>query len=193
MEENRRKSDRRIKYTRMVIRDSFIDLLENKNISKITVKEICEGADVNRATFYAHFSDQYDLLKQIELEIITDIGSYLDTRSIGGAEFTIPFEMLKNVLEYVKKNARLCTVLLSPNGDISFQQEITSILGRQFVLAWFAGRTVDPSEIEFIYLFAASGSVGVVRRWLSDGTRNSTSEMAELLLKIASRGTQAFM
>ncbi|HBC96216.1 MAG TPA: TetR/AcrR family transcriptional regulator, partial [Clostridium sp.] len=43
------KTDRRVKYTKMVIRQSFIKLLKQKNISKISIKEICEDADINRA------------------------------------------------------------------------------------------------------------------------------------------------
>jgi len=52
------KLDRRVKYTRMVLKESFINLLEKKDISQITIKEICEDADINRATFYAHYNDQ---------------------------------------------------------------------------------------------------------------------------------------
>ena len=72
------KIDRRVKYTRMVIKESFIDLLEKKDISRITIKEICENADINRATFYAHYSDQYELLRKIEDEFLDNIRDYLD-------------------------------------------------------------------------------------------------------------------
>ena len=57
------KVDRRVKYTKMVLEDSFIKLLEKKDISQISITEICDNADINRATFYAHYSDQNDLLK----------------------------------------------------------------------------------------------------------------------------------
>ncbi len=70
-------ADRRVKYTKMVIKNSLVKFLKEKPISKITVKEICEDADINRATFYAHYTDQYDLLQRIENEIIDDINLYL--------------------------------------------------------------------------------------------------------------------
>ncbi len=59
------KDDRRVKYTKMVLKESFIKLLEKKDISQITIKEICEDADINRATFYAHYNDQFDLMHKI--------------------------------------------------------------------------------------------------------------------------------
>lgn len=46
--------DRRKKYTRMVLKESLMELLKNKPISNITIKEICEEADINRSTFYSH-------------------------------------------------------------------------------------------------------------------------------------------
>ena len=54
-----KKDDRRVKYSKMVIKDSFIQLLKEKPITKITIKEICALADINRATFYAHYTDTY--------------------------------------------------------------------------------------------------------------------------------------
>ena len=61
-----KKDDRRVRYTKMVLKDSLLKLLSEKDISRITIKEICDGADVNRATFYAHYADQYDLLLPVE-------------------------------------------------------------------------------------------------------------------------------
>ena len=62
--------DRRVKYTKKVIKDTFLSLLEKKNISNISVKELCEMADINRGTFYRYYIDIYDLLKKIEDEFI---------------------------------------------------------------------------------------------------------------------------
>jgi AcrR family transcriptional regulator len=56
------KQTRKTKYTQMVLKDSLVELMKNKPISEITVKEICEKADVNRTTFYAHYHDQQQLI-----------------------------------------------------------------------------------------------------------------------------------
>ena len=52
-----RKTDARIRYTQRVLKESFLTLLKQKPVNKITVKEVCEMAELNRATFYAHYSD----------------------------------------------------------------------------------------------------------------------------------------
>ena len=61
--------DRRTKYTQKVIKETFINLLEEKEITKITVSEICKIADINRATFYRYYLDVYDLLSNIQKEM----------------------------------------------------------------------------------------------------------------------------
>ena len=51
------KLDARKRYTQMVLKQSFLELLKEKPVSRITVKEVCALAQLNRATFYAHYSD----------------------------------------------------------------------------------------------------------------------------------------
>jgi AcrR family transcriptional regulator len=60
--------DRRAAYTLNVIKEAFLGLYKKKHIGKITVTEICKIAEINRATFYLHFHDPYDLLEKIENE-----------------------------------------------------------------------------------------------------------------------------
>ena len=48
--------------TKKIIKDTFIEMLEKKNIQKIYVRELCEKADINRSTFYKYYESQYDLL-----------------------------------------------------------------------------------------------------------------------------------
>ena len=62
--------DRRVKYTKGVIKDTFISLLEEKEINKIKVSELCNIADINRATFYRYYLDVFDLLDKMEDEFV---------------------------------------------------------------------------------------------------------------------------
>ena len=64
------KTDARVRYTRRVIKESFLSLLSEKPVNKITVKEVCEAAEINRATFYSHYSDCFALMESIEQEIL---------------------------------------------------------------------------------------------------------------------------
>lgn len=185
------KLDRRVRYTKMVLRESFINLLKRKHISKISIKEICEDADVNRATFYAHYSDQYDLRRSIEDELVADIIAYLDGGSFSDPE-SVSLDMLVKIFEYIKDNAELCIVLLGDSGDINFQRQVMMIVRDQCVSAWSSSLDIDVDDAEFIYSFYAIGCVGIIQKWLLGGMVKPVKEMAELILKLANGGLSGF-
>ena len=66
------KLDRRVRKTRRQLREGLAHLLEEKSIRDIKVKELVEEVDINRSTFYLHYSDIYDMLKQIEEELFQE-------------------------------------------------------------------------------------------------------------------------
>ena len=67
------RTDARVRYTKMVIKNSFAKLLAEKPLAKVTVKEICELSEINRATFYKYYCDPFDLLDKIEQEFLNEL------------------------------------------------------------------------------------------------------------------------
>ena len=185
-----KKCDRRVKYTKMVIKDSFVKLLKQKPLAKITIKELCEDADINRATFYAHYTDQYDLLSQIENELVDDINQYLNSYNFKGGLLK-SVQMLEKIFEYIKDNSELIDLLLNSNGDIKFQQEIIKIIGQQHFLSM---NTIQPEDTaEYVFYFSVHGCMGIIQKWLKDGMKKTPKEMAELILKMDSNGRSSFL
>ena len=62
--------DLRIEKTERGIKNAFIELRSRKPLEKITVKELCESARINKSTFYAHYKDIYDLSDAMEEEVV---------------------------------------------------------------------------------------------------------------------------
>jgi AcrR family transcriptional regulator len=186
------KNDRRIKYTKMMIKQSLVKLLQEKPISKISVKEICETSDINRSTFYAHYTDQYDLLRQVVDEAMQDINAYL-----GNYNFKLyepeSFQIMNRIFDYIVENAELCKVLLGENGDISMQKEIMMIVQRQGMKEWIGKNPLDADIMEYLYLFGVNASIGIIHKWLQDGLKQSAREMADLVLKLIYQGLSPFM
>lgn len=169
----------------MVIRQSFIRLLKEKPISKITIKEICEGADVNRATFYAHYEDQYDLLHKIENEVIDNINRTLYSYNLENVA-DVPGEMLDKILNYIKENGELFDLLLNSNANLQFQRRITEIIGRLH----FSSIAADREDSEYVYLFFANGAIGLIIKWLKDGMKKPVSEVTELIMRLSQYGRE---
>ena len=73
------KTDARVRYTVHMIQNVFLELLKEKPVAKITVKEICEHAEINRSTFYKHYQDVYDLMEKLENEAVEAFEKLLDS------------------------------------------------------------------------------------------------------------------
>lgn len=178
------KDDRRVKYTKMVLKESFISLLTQKDISRITIKEICEGADINRATFYAHYSDQYDLMRQMENELLENLGLYLSEYIQNQAQASM-VEMVEKIFEYIKENAQLCRLLLGERGDLDIQKRIMMLAYDKNIYKMTTGKATRREEADYSYAYIITGCVGVVQKWLNENMQQSARFMAELLVKLA--------
>jgi AcrR family transcriptional regulator len=178
------KVDRRVKYTKMVLKDSFIKLLEKKDISQISIKEVCEDADINRATFYAHYNDQYDLLRKIENELLDNINAHLaEFDQINNNNMNAVLTAEK-IFEYIKENARLCKLLLSERGDISFQKQIMMLVYDKIITELTDNNKITKEDAEYVYSFTITGCVGIVQKWLDDDMKKSAHFMAEIVIKL---------
>lgn len=104
------KLDARKRYTQKVLKQSFLTLLKDKPVNKITVKEVCALAQLNRATFYAHYSDCFDLMESIEQELIDAFAKSM--RYAGSLDVTA---LIEAIYDMVEKNQVACRVLILGN------------------------------------------------------------------------------
>lgn len=182
------KSDRRVKYTKMILKKSITELLTEKPIEKITVKEICERADVNRGTFYSHYSDQFDLYNSIIGELIEGVFERLGDFLYSGRQ-----DLLKSVAlvyEYIKENSILVGVLLQSNTGYSLDTQLCEIIEKVY-LKNIKNNVSDDSIVDAAYSFMASGNIGLIKYWINTGMEKSVEEMASLSVRISTAGLSA--
>ena len=183
----REKADRRIKYTKMLLKNGVIKLLEDYPISKITVKNLCETADVNRSTFYAHYTDAYDLLRQLEQEVYQELMEHISKHIF--TDKTEEISQVMNVmLNYIEKNSDLFKVLLSENGNRSFQQDIMRITQQKSITDLQNDKNIDSRTSEYIQSFLLSGSISIIQEWLQDGMIEPYQKISELITKLLYEG-----
>ena len=65
--------DIRIEKTKTAIHNTFLELRSKKPLEKITIKELCEKAQINKSTFYSHYKDIYDLSDQLETDVVASV------------------------------------------------------------------------------------------------------------------------
>ncbi len=178
--------NRKVRYTMMVLRDSLIELMKERSILRITIKDICELADVSRSTFYAHYNDQYDLLRQIENEALSHFEELLEKYD-KSAEDIMPW-LIEEFLRYVVDNSNSIQVLMSENGDLNFQKKIFSFSHKAKTLSSSKGKNKsNDKEQEYATIFAVHGSIGLIQQWLKYSMDIPLDDMVKMLVRLIQR------
>ena len=186
MKENHK--DRRVKYTIMVLKDALVQLMQEEHISKISVKSICELADINRSTFYTHFDDQYALLHYIEKEVLDNIKKHLEKQNFSDKR-PISVQVLSRILEYVRKNAELFKALLSDNCEPGIQRELMNF--SQFI-SFKLHKKYDKRVREYFNVYATTGCISVLQKWLQDGMIETEPQISEYIMQMLYSGMSSF-
>ena len=185
-------NDRRVKYTKMVLKESLLKLMAKKPINKIQIKEICELADVNRGTFYTHYNDQYDLLKQIQDEFAAEIMELVDKRRSNTMDAQ---EMLTKLLSYISGQRPLCKLLFSTNGDYErLINKLMNIAYDSFIDKCKQSRNnLTEWQLEMLYVFISSAPASIIRHWMLNDMKESPQEIAKFILQAIYYGSNSFV
>lgn len=116
--------DLRIKKTKRAIRSAFYELIKEKPLEKITVREIAERAEINKTTFYAHYETVYDLVDQLEQEAVAEVISQLNTAQ---GLLSSPRAFVKEIYTLLSKN-QLCTELFSAPAMAQFTAHLRNAI-----------------------------------------------------------------
>ena len=179
------KENRKIRYTKMVIRDSLMNLMKTKSILSVSIKDICELADISRSTFYAHFKDQYDLLRQIEEDTLAYFEDMLNRYKDKYSKKETA-QMVEEMLTYIANNSNSIQVLLSENGDIAFQKKLFQhFTNHNLVTKYFSDKHQDDETKTYYSVFLIHGYIGLVQHWLKNNVSIPVPQFAKMLLKWA--------
>lgn len=120
--------DLRVERTKRSIKDAFLKLRKEKPLEKITIKELAELAFINKATFYSHYEDIYDLSEQLENEVVASIIEKIPS----------PETLLYNSRENAKQLAlsissqnKMIDTLFSGNREALLEHKIEAAIGRK--------------------------------------------------------------
>lgn len=176
------KTDARVRYTRRVIKESLLRLLEDRPVNRITVKEVCEAAQINRATFYAHFTDCFDVLNQMENDLLADF-----ERSLSFASVVDVVDMIERIYAMIDQNAEVCRVLIFQNKDSSLTAKMITMAHDKTIVCWKEQLTrATESDREMLFTCLSNGLLNVILTGYSKYEREEVvkfvSETVRLLI-----------
>ena len=156
--------DRRVRKTRAQLRAGLARLMQQKNIKEITVKELVDEIDINRSTFYLHYTDIYQMLQSIEGELMEDILEAIKEHPLDPGMKEEGYSFAIQLFRILAANKDICAALMGPNVN----------------------------DIKYAYAFCINGCVGMIKCWLTGDSDDTPEHMAYLTHNIVSEAPRNF-
>ncbi len=182
-----KKMDRRVRKTRMQLRAGLTQLMREKPIKDITVRELAQLVDINRCTFYLHYRDIYDMVEQVEQEVFDEFEALVRAHP---AEELLnkPIYLLLDLFEFFSVNSDLCAAFLGGNGDMAFFNKLILLIRDRVVEYWLKEQKKDPDQFDYYFSFLASGFIGIIREWFQRDMKETPAQMAALAEQLVLHG-----
>lgn len=176
------KEDARVTKTKERLRESLLDLMEDKPLADISITALCASAHMNRNTFYAHYGSPADVLD----ELMADLGSAV-AHSLAVTRRHGSVAWLTELCENVQENQHAYEMLFATSdGRTYIEREILSAY--KLVMDSTAERIRRNPRHADAFAFAAGGSMALLERWVSEGAQGSPEDMACLINRLCKTG-----
>ena len=169
---------------------ALLSLLEKKTFEYITISELCEEAGVNRSTFYLHYENTSDVLKEATSYVLDNFSSYfsIDAESIitkyANCELQelnfINEKYLHPYLSFIKDNQRIFSAVLSQpttfDSNAIFQRLFDHIFNP--ILDRFH---YPRDEQHYVMMFYLNGITAIISEWLKEGCKKSIADISAII------------
>ena len=167
-------NNKRKKESQRKIEKAFVNLLQEKELSQITVTDICKMTGLNRTTFYNNYLDIYDLADKIRLRLVEDVGDLYEderTKKYNSNDFSKIFRLIKENQLFFKTYFKL------ENNPNVLPMEEKFLYDTNLSKHYYNDQYID-YHIEFF----RAGFNAVVKKWLEDDCKESPDEMYQIIM-----------
>lgn len=171
--------------------NALINLLDKKDFEDITVKEICQTASVNRSTFYLHYDNTYDLLKETLENLYKDFFSRYDsnlsmdrinTKSSDDLYLITP-QYLKPYLSFVHDNKKIFKLMYFKNEVFNGRNMYEDWLNKIFKPILSKFNVKNEEEQSYIMLFHLQGLIGLIMEWVKNDCKMPIDDLISVIQK----------
>lgn len=175
------KNNQRTRLSKLLFKNALMDLLKEKgSVAKISVRELCDRAELNRSTFYAHYNEPKDLLYEIETELLNATEEHL--KKIGQENDAGAHKYILSFLQYIRQNDKQFRTLLIDSADPVFRSRFM----QQSIIQFVNNLRIElPKELEqYIFSYILNGSTGIIIQWIRSDYAVNENEIVNLLFSI---------
>lgn len=184
------KNNQRTRLSKLLLKNAMMELLREKGtVEKISIRELCERAELNRSTFYTHYNEPKELLEEIENELIDSAKEHL--KKIGEGDSVGAHRYILSFLEYIKTNGKIFRTLLVDCVEPGFRTKFM----QQSVIQFMENidLTVDKRTEQYVYSYVINGSTGVIIQWIRSDFSIGEGELMDMLFQINQNAILSFL
>lgn len=177
MKNMEKKEDRRVTMTKRMLKDALIEMLREIDIYHISIRGLCQKADVNRTTFYKYYGSQFDLLADMEKDMLDFLSNVITKHAEN------PVRIIEAACEYMESHLEFVRLIINNNVDPLFPQKLFSQAAvREAALAKYGGKQ-NPAELEYLFNFITYGAYRVICVWLNKDNREPPQHVARQMIR----------
>ena len=117
----KKSTDIRVLKTQKALLEAIEELIKTKQLSCISITELCNAAKINRNTFYYHYNNINDLIEENKKILEAELNEVLDVNNPKSKN------TINEICRILKRHPRFLSILISPNCDINFFEEVFGI------------------------------------------------------------------
>lgn len=183
------KDNQRARLTKKLLREAYMSLMSEKPTGKITVKDICGRAEINRSTFYLHYAEANDILMELEDETMESVrGAIAEVAAMDEPSSDVS-DSLTRFLQYIRRNEEMFRTFLVDNSDPHFRKKFLNV-AREIAEAAFRVE-IEPEKKESVYLYIVSGCLEVLTEWIRSGFVIPERTLSKVLFGLCEGGLRS--
>ena len=187
-----KKVDRRIAKTKKAIYRAFAELLSEKNINDITIKDIADKADINRKTFYNYYNGIYDLTGEIENSIIDSFEQVLRNTNINELLHN-PYSMFEALTRIINSNLDFYQHLISIESNSNLVSKLFKSLKTRAKEVISQYTLLDDATLDIVLDFVVSGMFTVFQHWFNSSREHSIDDLAKIVATLSFNGINGLL
>ncbi len=177
-----KKEDRRVTLTKRMLKDALTEMLRGTDIYHISIRELCLRADVNRTTFYKYYGSQFELLADMEKDLLDFLSDTIREHA------DHPERIIETACEYLENHLEFGRLIINNNVDPLFPQRLFSLeVLRETVMKQYSVRQ-DEVPQEYLIDFVTYGAYRIISLWVNKEQREPPAEFAALLMRMLQLG-----
>lgn len=192
MVNSEKKVDRRVIKTKKAIRNAVAKLLSEKSIDEITITDIAKKADLNRKTIYNYYSGIYQIIDEIENEIVTTFEGTIKSIDLE-KDMQNPYVIFERLTNIINSDLDFYSHMLKMDTDSHLLSKITELLKDKLKSTLLAQLDVDEFTVDIMVDYAISGMISVYQRWFNSDRQQSAKKISETVSTICFKGFYGIM